>query len=261
MNYIDNYYSNYDEDARLGYKYGQVEFLTTMRYIKKYLKPNAYVLEIGAGTGRYSCTIADMGCKVEAVELVPHNIEVFKNQLKQGQDINIAQGNALDLHMFADNTFDITLLLGPMYHLYTEVDKRQAISEALRVTKSGGIVFVAYCISDASILEDAFRNGLLMISDYIDNGKVDPTTFATASAPEDIFELVRKEDIDGLMSFFKVERLHYVATDMITRFLRESIATMDDETFNLYLKYHYAVCERADMVGLTHHSLDIFCKL
>ena len=263
MNHIDNYYSNYDEDGRLGLKWGQVEFLTTMRYIGKYLEqtPNTQVLEIGAGTGRYSRTIADMGYPVSAVELVQHNIDIFKSQITQAQNINISQGNALDLNMFADNTFDITLVLGPMYHLYTDADKQQAISEALRVTKSDGIVFVAYCISDASILEDAFMNNLLKISDYLDKGQIDPITFDTTSLPENIFELVRKADIDRLMTNFKVKRLHYVATDMISRFIRESITDMDDKTFDLYLRFHYAVCERPDLVGMTHHSLDIFHKV
>jgi ubiquinone/menaquinone biosynthesis C-methylase UbiE len=218
-------------------------------------------LEIGAGTGRYSRTIADMGYQVSAVELVQHNIDIFKSQITQAQNISISQGNALDLNMLADNTFDITLVLGPMYHLYTDTDKQQAISEALRVTKPDGVVFVAYCISDASILEDAFKNNLLMISDYMDKGQIDPITFDTTSLPENIFELVRKADIDRLMANFKVKRLHYVATDMISRFIRESIADMDDKTFDLYLRFHYAVCERPDMVGMTHHSLDIFRKV
>ena len=263
MNHIENYYSNYDEDGRLGLKWGQVEFLTTMRYINKYLEqnPNAQVLEIGAGTGRYSRTIADMGYQVSAVELVQHNIDIFKSQITQTQNISISQGNALDLNMLADNTFDIALVLGPMYHLYTDTDKQQAISEALRVTKPDGVVFVAYCISDASILEDAFKNNLLMISDYMDKGQIDPITFDTTSLPENIFELVRKADIDRLMTNFKVDRLHYVATDMISRFIRESITDMDDKTFELYMKFHYAVCERPDMVGTTHHSLDIFRKI
>ena len=52
-----------------------------------------------------------------------------------------------------------------------------------------------------------------------------------------------------------------IATNMISRILRESLANMDEETFNLYMKYHYAICERADMVGMTHHSLDIFRKI
>jgi len=263
MNYLEDYYNNYDEEGRLERKHGQVEFLTTMRYIEKYLqqKPDAYVVEIGAGSGRYSRRIADMGFRVEAVELVPHNIEVFKKLLTPTQNIRVMQGTALDLSMYESNMFDVTLVLGPMYHLYNDADKQLAISEALRVTARGGVVFVSYCISDASILYDTFTDNLLWTSGYMDKGQIDPITFAVTSLPENIFAMTRKYDIDRLMASFPVERLHYVATDMISRFLRESIADMNDNTFDMYLRYHYAVCERPDMVGLTHHSLDVFRKL
>ncbi|MDR2530415.1 MAG: SAM-dependent methyltransferase, partial [Oscillospiraceae bacterium] len=98
------------------------------------------------------------------------------------------------------------------------------------------------------------------IADYIKRGKIDGDTFDTHSEPEDIFELVRKEDIDKLMSSFDAERLHYVATDLFTGYMRDAVDEMDDEQFALYLRYHFAICERADMVGITHHSLDIFRK-
>lgn len=260
MDYIENHYINYDEEARLGYRHGQVEFITSMRYIERYLQQGAYVLEIGAGTGRYSCAIADMGYQVEAVELVPHNINIFKEKIMPTQNIRITQGNALDLNMFESDTFDMTLLLGPMYHLYTEADKQQAISEALRVTKPGGVIFVAYVISDAAILEDVFLRNRWDISAEMSKGRIDPKTFTVKSVAEDIFALVRKDDIDRLMASFDVERLHYVATNMISRILRESLESLSEEKFALYLQYHFSICERPDMVGVTHHSLDIFRK-
>lgn len=260
-NPLANFYNNYDENGRLMANHGQVEFLTTMRYIEQYLNPGAKVIEIGAGTGRYSRAIADKGYSVEAVELFPHNIDIFKENLKPEQNINISQMNALDLTAFADSSFDTTLLLGPMYHLYTEDDKRQAMSEAIRVTKSSGVVFAAYCISDGSLIWSGFQRKLFSIADYIKRGKIDPVTFDTFSVPEDIFELVRKEEIDRLMSGFAVERLHYVATDLFTNYMRTAVDEMDDETFALYMRYHFAICERADMVGITHHSLDVFRKI
>ncbi len=96
--------------------------------------------------------------------------------------------------------------------------------------------------------------------DYIARGKINPVTFDTVSVPEDIFELVRKEDIDRLMSKFSVERLHYVSTDLFTNYMRDAVNAMDDESFDLYLRYHFSICERQDMIGITHHSLDIFKK-
>lgn len=258
--YIIDFYNNYDEDGRLTSKHGQVEFFTTMRYIERYIKEGDRVLEIGAATGRYSHTLARQGYKVDAIELVEHNIEIFRTNTLPTENITITQGNALDLSNIPDNQYDITLLLGPLYHLYNEEDKRRALSEAIRVTQHGGVIFVAYVISDVAVILEGFYRRKFSIAEYIKNGLLDPQTFATKSEPKELFELVRKEDIDNLMSVFDTTRLHYVASNGCSLLLRETIDRMDDETFNLYLKYHFAICERKDLVGFTSHSIDIFKK-
>lgn len=186
--YLIDFYNHYDENSRLEQKHGTVEFLTTMRYIQKFLKPGDRVLEIGAGTGRYSHALARQGYAVDAIELVEHNIEVFQRNTLPGETISVMQGNALDLSAFPDDQYDITLLLGPLYHLYT------------------------------------------------------------------------KEDIDDLMSIFPTTRLHYIAADGCSLFMREAVDAMDNETFRLYLRYHFAVCEREDLSGITSHAVDIFKK-
>ncbi len=155
--YLTAFYNEYDEESRLQSRHGSVEFITTMRYIEKYIKPGDRVLEIGAATGRYSHALARQGYQVDAVELVEHNIEIFRKNTQPREKVTITQGNALDLGNFPNDRYDITLLLGPLYHLYTEQDKRQAIGEALRVTKPGGVVFVAYVISDGCLLDEGFH--------------------------------------------------------------------------------------------------------
>ena len=258
--YLIEFYNHYDEDSRLTLKHGSVEFLTTMRYIEKYLKPDDRILEIGAGTGRYSHALARQGYTVDAVELIEHNIEIFHRNTLVDENISIIQGNALDLSAFPDNQYDITLLLGPLYHLYNKKDKQQAVREAIRVTKQGGIIFAAYVISDGCLLDEGFKRSNINVAEYVKNGLLDPETFAAKSEPKDLFELVRKEDIDDLMAEFPISRLHYVATDGCALFMREAIDKMDDETFQLYLKYHFATCERIDLLGVTSHALDIFKK-
>ena len=119
------YYSTYDEDGRLRSRHGMVEYLTTMRYIAKYLRPGMRILEIGAGTGRYSHALAQQGYRVDAVELVQHN---------------------------------------------------------------------------------------------------------------------------------------YVGTDMATNYMRQEIDDMDDDFFRQYLQYHFSICERGDLLGASHHILDVFRK-
>lgn len=256
---LTEYYSAYDEDGRLRSRHGMVEFLTTMRYVEKYLEPGMRILEIGAGTGRYSHELARRGYRVDAVELVEHNIQVFQANTQPGENVAICQGNAKDLHMLADNIYDITLLLGPMYHLFTAPEQKQALSEAIRVTKSGGVIFAAYCNNDATMVQYCFGRGMLREQRYRD--LVDPITFKASSDPAELFELYRKEDIDALMAGFGTERLHYLGSDMATNFMRDAVDDMEDELFELYLKYHFSICERPDMVGATHHILDVFRKM
>ena len=255
---LTEYYGSYDEDNRLCSQHGSVEYLTTMRYIQKYLKPGMRVLEIGAATGRYSHTLARQGYRVDAVELVQHNIEIFKANTNPDEDVPIYQGNAKKLDMLSDNTYDITLLLGPMYHLFTVSEQLQALSEAIRVTKKGGVIFAAYCGNEATMVQYCFGRGMMKQQRYRD--LVDPVTFKASSDPAELFELYRKEDIDALMSHFPVTRLHYLGTDMATNYMRQAVDEMDEELFNLYLQYHFAICERTDLVGASHHILDIFRK-
>ena len=253
-----NYYMTHDENARLLSRHGQVEFITTVHYIEKYLQAGMKILEIGAGTGRYSHYFAQNGYHVDAVELIEHNVEIFKQYTKENETVTITQGNALSLSHIADETYDITLLLGPMYHLYTRKEQLQALAEAIRVTKCGGTIFTAYCNSDMTIYQCFLTKELLYRQ--IAAKKIDLDTFHLTSEPEDVFQLYRKSDVDELMSYFSVTRLHYIGTDMLTRFMKQTIDELDDETYALYLRYHFSVCERDDLIGATNHMLDIFRK-
>lgn len=259
INVLTDYYTTHDEDARLLPKRGRVEFLTTVHYIEKYLKPGMRILEIGAGTGRYSHYFAQNGYAVDAIELMECNIEVFKANTRKNEKITIQQGDAIDLHNIVSEQYDITLLLGPMYHLYSKEDEISAISEAIRVTKKDGIIFAAYCINDSTVYNFGFIRGGFKAGTH--DHLIDFETFKLSSTPKEVFTLYRLEDIDELMSYFSTERLHYVGTDMLTRFIGSTVDEMDDETFLLYMKYHLSICERKDMVGASNHTLDIFRKI
>ena len=199
MEALTNYYTAHNEDTRFASKHGMVEFLTTVHYIEKYLTSDMRILEIGAGTGRYSHYFAQKGYAVDAVELMECNIEKFMTNTKDGETISVRQGDAVDLRDIASDTYDITLLLGPMYHLYTDEDKHAAMSEAIRVTKKGGIVFAAYCGSDMTVYQFCFVRGGINNEQY--KALIDPDTFVLDSTPKEIFSLYRKEDIDNLMSW------------------------------------------------------------
>lgn len=256
MNYIEDYYNNYDEDKRLMRKNRLPEFLITMKYIEKYLTPDSKIIEIGAGTGRYSVALAEKGCDVTAVELVPHNIEILKKKVKPNHKIKIYEGNACDLSFIESGVYDIVLLLGPMYHLYNEEDKHNAISEALRVAKKGGIIYSAYCNNDTVMYKMFYTKKIL---NHLKNGDIDDNYHAV-SKPELIFELYRKEDIDRLMSKYNVTRLHFVGVDMLSYLYSNKLERLNKKEFEEYMKFLNVICENESMTGLSIHMLDIFRK-
>lgn len=259
MNYLENYYNHYDEEGRLLYRHGQVEYITTQKYIHRCIEACSAgkILEVGAGTGRYSVSLAREGFQVTAVELVAHNIDQLKRKLDGSEKITVLQGNALDLSAFDDGSFDITLVLGPMYHLYSKQEKVQALSEAVRVTKQGGYILVAYCMNEPTVIQYVFGENTL--SEHLDSHML-TEDWHCISEPKDLFELIRTEEIAELDAEVPVERIKLVATDGATNYMRPVIDSMTDEVFGKWLEYHLAICERQDLIGASHHTLDILKK-
>lgn len=259
MDYLNEYYSRYDEEGRLLSRHGQVEYRTTMKYIRESLAgiDDPAILEVGAGTGRYSVTLAKEGLRVTAVELVGHNLQQLRAKLDGSEPIVTLQGNALDLSALPDESFDLTMLLGPMYHLYTREDKLQALREAVRVTKPKGKILVAYCMNEPTVVQYVF--GLNHLREVMELSMLTPD-WHCISEPKDLFELVRTEDIASLDGEIPVKRLKLIATDGATNYNRELIDAMDDETFEKWMDYHFAICERQDLIGASHHTLDILEK-
>lgn len=255
---LNTFYENYDEEGRLLSRVGNVEFVTTMHFIEKYLKPGMRVLEVGAATGRYSHALARRGYRVDAVEPVQHNIDIFHRLTEEGEDVAIRQGDARDLGCFEDGTFDLTLVLGPMYHLFAEEDRRKALQEAVRVTKQGGVIFAAYCMLDASILCYGFARNEL--NGLIREDRIDLEDFTQVHSRLDYFCLDRRESIDALREGLGVRQLHFVAAEGYAKHMDAALREMDEETYQLFLRYHLATCERPDMVGISHHTIDIFRK-
>ena len=259
MDCIKNYYETHDEENRLTPKRSKVEFITTMKYIHEYLegKSDSKIIEIGAATGRYSVSLAKEGYDVTAVDLVPANLEKLKAKLDGTEKIEVYERNALDLSTFKDETFDITLVLGPMYHLFSATDLKKALSEAVRITKKGGHIFVAYIMNEPAIIECLFLRGRL---DEMRNRGLVSDDWHCLSTEDDLFNIVRTEEIEALNTTVPATRIKLIASDGISEMIGYMVDELSDEHFEAWVDFHLNVCERPDIVGMSNHSLDILKK-
>lgn len=233
-----------------------MEYLTTMEYIHRHATDGAKILEIGAGTGRYSIALAKEGYDVTAVELVEHNLDILRANSADLENLQSYQGDALNLSRFIDGEFDITLVFGPLYHLYDKEDVNKAINEAIRVTKENGIVLVAF-LSVYAVLFDNYLNGSLVegIKENFTN------EYSVRHFEEQLFTGYDIEEFERLFADEKVEHLATVAVDSILELAegRKDFAMSDDE-FRAFAKYHLATCEKRELLGCSSHLLYICRK-
>ncbi|MBE6016887.1 MAG: class I SAM-dependent methyltransferase [Lachnospiraceae bacterium] len=254
MTSLDEYYNKFNEDKRLDSRHGRVEFIITMKYIHDFLKPGDKILEVGAGTGRYSITLFNEGYDVTAVEPVQHNLGRLKQKCPE---IKAFKGNALKLKRLPDDEFDLTLLFGPMYHLIGREDKLKALLEAKRVTKPGGIIMAAYIMNEYSVLTYAFKEQHVL--ECLAEGKLDKE-FKTVAGGEDLYDYVRTEDIDRLAKEAGLSRIKIFSPDGPANHMRQFLNRLSEEEFARFIDYQMAVCERADLLGASAHTVDILKK-
>lgn len=273
------YYNKFNEEKRLQSRHGQVEYHTTMHYIHRYLELMAReheadgesgrpasghadnrqteplrIIDIGAGTGRYSVALAAEGYDVTAVELVKYNLGILK---QKGANVKAYQGNALKLKRFADNSFDLTLLFGPMYHLHSDADQLQALSEAKRVTRPDGIIMVAYVMNDYSVIKYGFMEN--HIAERVKNGEL-TDEFQIRHNDNELYDYVRLEQINALNQAVGLKRELIIAPDGPADYIRPVLNAMDEETFELFLQYQLKNCERPELLGASSHTVDILRK-
>ncbi|MCM1467063.1 MAG: methyltransferase domain-containing protein [Alistipes sp.] len=262
---IEQYYNKFNEEKRLDRRHGRVEFITSMKYIHQCLgelarqsgrKPEEIrIMDIGAGTGKYSVALSEEGYDVTAVELVRHNLGLLK---AKKSNVKAYQGNAVKLSRFADGTFDLTLLFGPLYHLHAKEDKLKALSEAKRITKKGGFILAAYIMNEYGVISYAFKERNIFRA--LSEGMLDGSFHCTDKA-NPLYSFMRLEDIGDLNRESGLERVRIIAADGAANYMRREMNALTEEEFERFIEYHLSTCERSDLMGATSHTVDILRKI
>ena len=254
---VSGFYDRADEDARLRKtRHGQLEYATTMAYIHRYAGSQSKVLEVGAGTGRYSIALAKEGMRVTAVELVESNLAVLRENSRGINNIESYQGDATDLGRFPGDSFDVTLLLGPMYHLYEADEVNRAIDEAIRVTKPGGVILFAfisvYAIMYANYLQGNWAAG------QEENFTAD---YQARHFKEQLFT---GYDVVEFERLFEKKPVAWITTAGVDGLLEPIEERLDfsirDEDFNAFAAWYLTFAEKRELLGNTNHLLYICRK-
>ena len=269
MTKLEQYYNKFHEEHRLQTRHGQVEFRTTFHYIEdsahlilEERRKNAdsdeakknqplKIADIGAGTGRYSVELCRKGYDVTAVELVKHNLEILRSK---HENIKTWQGDARNLNFLEDETFDITLLFGPLYHLHGEKEKLSALLEAKRITKKDGIILAAYVMNEYSVISYCFKEHKW--AEVLKKGGISED-FHIKCTEDDLYDYVRLEDINILNEKAGLERLKLISADGAADYMRKELNEMSEEEFNAFCNFQQKICERPELVGAGSHCVDI----
>lgn len=260
MNHVVESYENYREEDRLTTNNARkIEFITTIKALNEVFPGNAKILDCGAGTGIYSFYYAEKGYDVTALDITPRHIEIINQKLKnKPYNMKALLNDATDLSMFDDETFDIVLCMGPIYHLTDKSMREKCLSECIRVLKAGGLVAVSYInrfyVFPYVATTDKRYLNMALAKTLIETGVIkhdEPNCFWTDS----YYSI--PEEVENGFKKFNLEIVDHLATDGISPFLKDKIDCMNEKEFKIWCDYHYTVCRQKSILGASNHGLII----
>ena len=264
MGKLEQYYNKFNEDGRLTRRHGIVEFNTSMYFIHEFLedyakkyslqKKEIKILDLGAATGAYSVPLSEEGYTVTAVEKVVHNLNILK---KKNANVEAILGDAVDLSYLDNESFDLIICFGPMYHLIKKEDKLKALSECKRVLTQNGRIFNAYCMNEYAVMTFGFKEKHLLEAKSL--GKVD-SDYLFISTEDELYSYLRMENIDELNQTSGLNRDFIFSPDGPANYMREELKKMDEELFAEFLDYQIKNSKRADLIGAGFHTVDVLRK-
>jgi SAM-dependent methyltransferase len=229
-----------------------LEYLTAVKYLEKYLPPQAKILDSCAGSGIYAFHLAQLGHRVTAGDLIQINVDKLNERQRETPLLEqIYLGDAANLDMFGAASFGAVLLMGALYHLPELETRAAALDESLRVLEPGGVFACTYMNRHAVILNNS--------SGSLEN--IDEILAYAESGREGVFYASTPEETLALMNSRGLTALAHVALDGLANFLGFTLGLLNKKGAERWRRYHFAVCETPSLLGYSYHNMYIGKKL
>jgi hypothetical protein len=144
-----------------------------------------------------------------------------------------------------------------MYHLFSYEDKLKALSEAKRICKKDGIIFVAYLMNEYGILTYGFKER--HIKEVKEEGRL-TGDYQCISKEEHLYDYVRIETINRLREDLEINRVCLFTPDGPANYMRPFLNQLSEEEFEEFVSYVESICERSDLIGAAAHTVDVLKK-
>jgi ubiquinone/menaquinone biosynthesis C-methylase UbiE len=258
MTNVERYYDGdaHNEWARLDRD--RVEFAVTLRAFDEYLPPApARLLDIGGGPGRYAIELTRRGYDVTLADISEVELSLATEKAAAaGVKLSaVTKADARDLRQFEDGAFDAVLLMGPLYHLIEETDRRRAIAEAVRVARAGGMVMATNITRYAAIRFWAKRDPMQVV----DHRAVYEQQVATGKTPNAVgftdMYLMRPGELAALFEGKSVAHIVTIACEGVVSMIREKLNELDGEPWDYWVDLNYGLGKDPDTHGLAEHLL------
>ncbi|MBN2627491.1 MAG: class I SAM-dependent methyltransferase [Spirochaetales bacterium] len=259
---LDSHYGKIVEGDRLfSSKANSVEFFTTCRFIENYLQPNSRIIELGAGHGTYSLHFSLKGHSVLATDMVQENINAIQKLIEREKtgDLHCRLLDATDMSSLDDNQFDLTLCLGPIYHLRDRESRKRCYKESIRITEEGGVVAFAYINRVFGI---AYMQSMGVLFGKDDYQAVQNENWNSHTFPDDFMNISHfayPEQIEEELSEYNLSILSHIAADGPYTMFKDNMEKMSDEEFSELLSFHYHMAAIPSSRGASGHNL-VICR-
>lgn len=262
---IAEYYDNNAESEHIRLERHQLEYDLTWRYLNEYLPPQGSILEVGAATGRYTVELARRGFDVTAVDLSAVQLEQCRQRLADAgleQRVCLVASDARCLAEVAARVFDAVLLMGPLYHLIEEEDRKVALKQATSRLVEGGIIISAH-ISRFGIMGDLMQKMPDWIKNQVEVRSVIEKGRDSDSYPKGAFRAycTKVSEIAPLHEAAGIQTLVLAAVEPAIAADDASYNCLEGRRRQLWLDLLYEMSTEASILGASRHLLYIGRKV